>query len=1030
MVEFLLKRPVSVTMSVLALMILGAVVSFRLPVSMMPPVDIPEILIKVEYPNYTAVEMEKNISRQLILQLQTVNQLESIESNSRDGTSQVRLRFSQDADVDYALIDVYQKIDNATSYFPKDMEYPSVVKARPTDLPVFYINVYSEDTDPTSDRAGQLFLETSTLVRTVIKEKFSQLDAVAMVDMTGYVMPRILLKPHMDKLQMLGIQIEEIEDLLNENNNARGTIKVRQGFYEYDMSFAGTLENLKDIEDLVLRHNNHTFQMKELADISLEPRPRSGISLFNTKECISLGIIKRDNAKMDDLRTQVNNRIEDLGKEFPGLEFNISQDQTSLLRFSLRNLKQSLYLGILLALLIMFLFVKDSRTPWLMVVSLPLSLIIAIFFFYLSHLTINIISLSGLLLGVGMMIDNSIIVLDNISQRQERGESLTDACINGTNEIITPLLSSVLTTCSIFVPLIFISGIAGTLFFDQAVAVTIGLFVSYFVSIMVLPVYYRLFHQKKSRGNIFEKIAIFSTIERHYESWLVWFFRRQYVLWLICFAFILSGIVIWKQMDRSLLPKMTQKEVIARIDWGVPIPIEENKKRVEEILNLLEPLIVRSTSLAGSDMYLLSRDDPRDASQSKISFTCNSSKDLEVLKKNTASYLTQHYPSALYRFSQPRNILEEVFGEQESPLTARVRFNAYNNEEESLGKLHQVLLQLEELFPNQNFATPAVKKRFLVSIDDEMIHAYGIDRMEIRNAIMTALQSNAAFNLTSFSVTYPVIVGSDQTDFMEALNGIMVRKVSEISGKELTEQFPLIDFIEVSEGLTMKEVLADRNGRYYPFHFDVSAKQKNKIEHLIMGSVGSIAGARVDFSGSIDQTEEQNREILIIIGISIILLYFILAAQFNSVSQPLIVLLEIPIDIGAGLLFLLIFGQTVNVMALIGIVVMSGIVINDSIIKIDTVNRLRKEGYSVIHAVLTAGVRRLKPILMTSLTTILSLLPFLIFRGIGNEMQRPLAVALTGGLGVGTFVSLFFIPLVYFYVNKRRSQTGNTIVMG
>ncbi len=160
---------------------------------------------------------------------------------------------------------------------------------------------------------------------------------------------------------------------------------------------------------------------------------------------------------------------------------------------------------------------------------------------------------------------------------------------------------------------------------------------------------------------------------------------------------------------------------------------------------------------------------------------------------------------------------------------------------------------------------------------------------------------------------------------------------------------------------------------------------------------------------------------VIIIGISIILLYFILAAQFNSVFQPFIVLLELPIDIGAALLFLYIFGQTINVMALIGIVVMCGIVINDSIIKIDTVNRLRKEGYSVIHAVLTAGVRRLKPILMTSLTTILSLMPFLIFQGIGNEMQRPLAVALTGGLGVGTFVSLFFIPLAYFYVNRRKT---------
>jgi len=1021
MVEFLIKRPVSVTMSVLALVILGAVVSVRLPVSMMPPVDIPEILIKVEYPNYTAVEMEKNIARQLVLQLQTVNQLESVEANSRDGASQIRLRFSQDADVDYALIDVYQKIDNATSYFPKDMEYPSVVKARPTDLPVFYINIYAEDADLNPQKARQLFLETSTLVRTVIREKIAQLDAVAMIDMTGYSMPRIVIRPHMDKLASLGIPVEAIRTLLEENNNARGTIKVRQGFYEYDMSFAGTLENLKDIEELVLFHNDHAFQLMELADISLEPRPRNGISLFNQTECISMGIIKRDNAKMEDLRAQVENRIAELEVEFPGLAFEITQDQTSLLRFSINNLKQSLYLGIVLALLIMFLFVKDSRTPWLMVISLPVSLIISVFFFYLSRLSINIISLSGLLLGVGMMIDNSIIVLDNISQRQERGESLMAACINGTNEIITPLLSSILTTCAIFVPLIFISGVAGTLFFDQAVAVTIGLFVSYFVSIMVLPVYYKLFHTRQSKGNFLEKIAIFSTIEQYYERWLSWFLRRQYALWMICIFFLLAGVFVWKQIDRSFLPAMRHSEVIARIDWAVPIPVEENRKRVEELIGTLQPLLLNSTSLAGADMYLLSRDDPRDASQSKINFTCRSEEDLEALKAKAASYLTEYYPSAHYTFSPPSNILEEVFGEQEAPLTARVRLNAYNNEEESLDKMNLVRQQIENQFPNQVFAAPAVKKRYLVSLKENLIQAYGIDKSEIIDAIQVALQSQTAFNLTSFSVTYPVIVGDDQADFMEALHTTLVSGVAEAEGQEASIRLPLTDFISVSEGTTMKEVLSDQNGRYYPFHFEVQAKEKNEYEHLIMSSIGSVSGARVDFSGSIDQTEKQNREILIIIGISIILLYFILAAQFNSVSQPIIVLLELPIDIGAALLFLYVLGQTVNVMALIGIVVMCGIVINDSIIKVDTVNRLRKEGYSVIHAVLVAGVRRLKPILMTSLTTILSLLPFMLFTGLGNEIQRPLAIALTGGLGVGTFVSLFFIPLAYYYVNRRKT---------
>ncbi len=1032
MVRFLINRPVSVTMSVLAFVIMGLVVSTRLPVSMMPPVDIPEILIKAEYPDYTAVEMERNISRVLVLQLQTVNRLESVESAARDGVCQIRLRFAQAADVDYALIDVYQKIDNATTFLPVDMDYPQIVKARPTDLPVFYLNVLKKE-----EAKNQSFLETSTLVRTVIREKISQLEPVAMIEMSGFAQPRIMLRVYKDKLQSLGISMDDIEQLLENNNNARGTIRVRQGFYEYDMSFAGSLEDIKDIEELVLLHDGNIFTLKDLAQVSMEARPRMGISLFNRRECISLGIIKRDEARMEDLRDQVELRIAELEKEFPSLQFELSQDQTSLLSYSIRNLRQSLYLGILLALLIMFLFIRDNRTPWLMVVSLPLSLIVAVFFFYISGLTINIISLSGLLLGVGMMIDNSIIVLDNIAQREERGETLSEACVRGTNEIITPLLSSVLTTCSIFIPLIFISGIAGTLFFDQAVAVSIGLFISYFVSILVLPVYYRLLHKgrrtqymqtqetkhdgeqeaKRRQSSIFERIALFSTIEKHYESWLSWFFRHQWVIALFLLVLLLGGALSWKMLDRSLLPRISQTETVARIDWGLPIPLEENLERSRAFLEAMDSMIVSSSALLGADNYLLSREEARDASQVLIQLECKTENDLRNLIRMARSWLVKRHPSALFEFAPPRNILQDVFGRQEAPLTARLRLDDYSDEEQNIEKLSRIQTRLQAAFPNQRLTAPALKKRFLLSLREDRLLAYGIPKEEVRKTIRIALQHQTSFDLTSFSVTYPVVLGSELLNFRELLHKTMLYHQGD-NNEELI--LPLSDLVELKEGTTMKELRSDQIGRYFPFDFEITAAEKTESEALIREVVAGIPGARVDFSGSIEQSEKQNKEILIIIGISILLLYFILAAQFNSVSQPFIVLLELPIDIGAALLTLLLFGQTINVMALIGIVVMCGIVINDSIIKIDTINRLRKEGYSIIHALLTAGVRRLKPILMTSMTTILSLLPFLLFGGMGNEMQRPLAMALSGGLLFGTFISLFFIPLNYYHLYKKR----------
>ncbi|MEZ5071350.1 MAG: efflux RND transporter permease subunit [Bacteroidales bacterium] len=1022
MVRFLLQRPVSVTMSVLALVILGAVVAFRLPVSMLPPVDIPEILIRTDYPNYTAVEMERNVTRQLVMQLQTVNQLESTEATSRDGSSQIRLRFEQGARVDYALIDVYQKIDNAMDYFPRDMDYPRVVQARPTDLPVFFVNIFPRAEDSLA-AVSSSFLETSNLVRTVIREKFTQLEEVAMVDMSGYSTPRILLVPRGRQLELLGISLEEIGALLNANNNTRGTIKVRQGFYEYDMSFAGGLENLRDIEELTLRHNGRTFPLKELLTVELQARPRTGISMYGDQECISLGIIKRDEARMEDLKESVESRLAELRLQFPELSFEISQDQRALLTDSINNLKQSLYLGIVLALLIMFLFVRDSRTPWLLVVSLPVSLVVSVFFFYLSGLSINIISLSGLLLGVGMMIDNSIIVLDNISQREERGEALVPACIAGTNEIITPLLSSVLTTCSIFVPLVFISGIAGTLFLDQAIAVTVGLFVSYFVSILVLPVYYYLFHRGGTRRNALEKLALFSHIERRYEQWMLWFFRHQAVLYLVCFFFLAAGALAWTQTGRSLLPEVSQHETVLDLDWGEPIPLEENQRRIRDLLQVAESHAHAAISLVGSDLYLLSRDDMRDASQSRLHLSCDSERDLASLVPGLEAYLRTHYPLAAYSFNPPRNMLQEVFGREEAPLLARIRVNA-DSEEETLARLQTVREQLSAAFPDQTFPPLSLKKKYLITLNENRLAAYGLERASVVEALERALNQSTVFTMNSFSVAYPVVVGQEDEEFLRILRTAVIappesgeRETARADGPRV---FPLADLITLGEGRTLKTVQSDQLGRYQPFPFEISAREKADTEGLILATVGRIPGVRADFSGNITRTATQNREIVIIIGISLLLLYFILAAQFNSATQPFIVLLELPIDIGAGLLLLLLLGHTVNVMALIGIVVMCGIVINDSIIKVDTINRLRKERYGVVHAVLTAGTRRLKPILMTSLTTILSLLPFLVFRGLGNEMQRPLAIALTGGLGVGTFVSLFLIPLVYTFLHRRR----------
>src|SRR5690606_15634302 len=294
----------------------------------------------------------------------------------------------------------------------------------------------------------------------------------------------------------LKLSLQDLENALYNNNVELGNLLIQDGQYQYNVRFSSTLRNIRDIMEVYLRVDERIFQLKDLAEVIEHPQKRSGMITSNGKDALALAIIKQSDAQMMVLEDKLNWLVGILESDYPAIDFEVTRDQTKLLNYSIANLKESLVWGAALAFLIMFFFMKDFKAPILIGITIPTSLIVCLLCFYLLDISINIISLSGLVLGVGMMVDNSIIVIDNITQHIQRGSSLLQACVKGTNEVITPMLSAALTTCAVFVPLIFISGIAGALFYDQALAVAIGLFVSLAVAITILPVYYKLFYSK------------------------------------------------------------------------------------------------------------------------------------------------------------------------------------------------------------------------------------------------------------------------------------------------------------------------------------------------------------------------------------------------------------------------------------------------------------------------------------------------------------------------------------------------------
>ncbi|MDL2241952.1 efflux RND transporter permease subunit, partial [Bacteroidales bacterium OttesenSCG-928-L03] len=483
MIKFLIQRPIAVFMAFTACFILGIITYLNIPVSLLPDIAIPEISVHVSAKDYSARELENTAIKPIRSQLLQVGNLRDIRSETRDGNGMIRLYFDYGTDTDLAFIEVNEKIDAAMSYLSRDINRPRVVKASATDIPVFNLNLTLRQDEYTEND----FLDLSEFAETVIKRRIEQLPQVSMVDMTGLVYKQVLITPDENKMQIAGISLSEIESALAYNNIERESMTVREGHYEYSIKFLAVMNTVEDVQNIYLRKNDQVYQLKELASVKLVPEKETGISLYNGKRSVVLSVIKQADENMDNLKEALGETISHFEKNYPNIAFDISQNQTELLDYTISNLQQNLILAFIFILIVSSLFMRDVRSPLIIGICMFISLIVSLLFFYLFHVSLNIISLTGLILALGMMIDNSIIVTDNIGQYRKLGYSLDEACIRGTNEIIAPMLSSALTTISVFVPLIFLSGIAGALFFDQAFSVAVGLLVSYVTGIMLLP---------------------------------------------------------------------------------------------------------------------------------------------------------------------------------------------------------------------------------------------------------------------------------------------------------------------------------------------------------------------------------------------------------------------------------------------------------------------------------------------------------------------------------------------------------------
>ena len=1023
MVKFLLQRPIAVLMAFTACFIVGLVTYFTLPVSLLPDIAIPQITVQVSGEHSSARELENTVVAPVRRQLLQVSGLREIKSETRDGAGVIRMEFEFGVNTDLAFIEVNEKIDAAMNGLPKEVNRPKAIKASATDIPVLYLNMTLKNDRAYKETNEQQFLNLCELAENVVKRRIEQLPEVAMADITGVPGRMLQIVPDAEKLAITGITIEDLEHALEANNVEPGSMLVRDGYYEYNIRIATLLRTPEDVENIYIRKGDRLMQLKELAKVAVVGKKEQGLSLADGKRAVTLAIIKQSDENMDAMKAKLKETTDYFASLYPDIEFQVCRNQTELLDYTISNLQDNLSLGFLFIFIVAIFFLGDVRSPVIIGISMVTSIVITFFFFYFCKVSLNVISLSGLILAVGMMIDSSIIVTENISQYREKGYSLKRACATGTTEMITPMLSSSLTTIAVFVPLVFLSGIAGAIFMDQAFSITVGLLISYVTGIFLLPVLYLLFYRMGIRGKgmlakRFDHLMKNDWLERFYDKGVDWVFSHKRLSVLMTATTLPLCVFFFYFMEKERMPQIDQNELVMRIEWNENIHVDENRRRVDALMQETDNRTVEHTAYVGMQDYILNAEDELSVTEAELYFKTEQPDGIPPLQDMLFQQVRDRYPLAVVTFSPPETIFEKLFVTGEADVVAELHSDNRSQVPEA-----SVLRKIEQDIKTATGIETegiAFRNQLNLVVDRERLLLYRVAYNELTRVLRTAFKENQVSTLRSYQQYLPVGIAGDEQSINHIMGTTLVQTQPDEQGQ--VNYLPLSHLVKVVPSEDLKSITAGKNGEYIPVRF-FEVQDAPALMEQVKTAVHCTDAWEVDFSGSFFSNEKMMGELAVILLISVLLMYFILCAQFESFLQPLIVLVEIPIDIAFALITLWLFGHTLNLMSAIGIIVTCGIVVNDSILKIDSINELRKAGTPLFEAIHTAGRRRLRPIIMTSLTTIFAMVPLLFASDMGSELQKPLSIAMIGSMLLGTLVSLFIIPLIYWFIYRKHEKS-------
>ena len=1042
-----IRRPIAVAMLFLAIVLLGGISFGRLPIDLLPDVAYPRLVVHTAEPGAGPAEVERFVSAPVEQAVSTVPGVQEVESVSREGVSLVTVRFAWGTDMDFAALGVREKLDGLRDVLPELATRPTVLRMDPRSEPIMAISVAGEDP-----------LALTELAESVFKRRLEQIDGVAQAAVTGGLVREIHVEVDPERLEAFGLSVEDITRALDAANASAPGGTIRRGRYRYALRTLGELQGVEEIAgvpisggagsrtgaaDTARASPRAALVLGDVARIDDGFREQETIARYNAAESIGLLVFKNSDANTVRVDERVARTLAELGAQYPGVQLRIASSQASFVSDAIDNVVGNLVQGAVLAFLVLLLFLRDIRYPIAIGLAIPISVIATFALLDAFGVSLNIMSLGGLALGVGMLVDNSIVVLENTFRHREAGADAETAATAGAEEVQGAITASTLTTIAVFGPIIYIEGVAGELFGALSLAVAFSLLASLFVSLTLLPMLaarwggggagdggdggdgqrrVRLGWVRRGGARVFARPLdawerAFARFTAGYERTLLGALRHRGRV--LGGALLLLALAVWLglALDRRVLPDVDQGEFRVRLELprGTPLEETETAARRLETLFLTDPAVEAVFTHAGRQVAVAGIEDEESGLNTAILEVRlhegeSTREALSRLRPGGAGFP----PGALAIETGEATALGQLMGGGEADLAVRVRGDEL---ERTLGYARAVEERLarDPLLGNVRLGTELGQPEVRLEIDRERAASYGIDPKRIAETIQTYMYGDVATELVEFDRKIPIVVRLPETD-RRSLGTLETLRIDGV---------PLRALVSIESTVGPVEVRRVGQGRVVAVYADVAGGGVDEaVDHVraALREIPAPPGVRAEVGGENEQMRRSLRDLAFAFGLALLLVYMILAAEFESFVHPLIILLSVPLGLVGAVLALWITGAGLNTMSLIGLVILAGIVDNDAVVKVDFINRMRRQGLPLRDAILAAGRARLRPIIMTTLTTMLGLLPMAIAAGRGAELRAPLAVSIFGGLFSATALTLLVLPVIYEMVEEGRER--------